>query len=86
LECAQGARDSGARAWGQAVRPNQTVEIVYGCERELDARHWLELVQRDRLAGQGLLAPLIRACKGSLDPVQQLCDVAGVGVSVIERA
>ena len=61
-------------------------EILDGDRRELDASHELELVQRDRLAGLGLLEPELRALIRAGDAVQQRDDVARVRIGVVERA
>jgi hypothetical protein len=70
LERSQRAGDASACVRRQTVRPDQDVEIFDGREPEFDARHRLELVQRDRLAGVGLLAPEIGARQCTRDAVQ----------------
>jgi len=65
---------------------DEGVEVLDGRGREFDARHWLQLVERDRLAGVGLLATELRALKRARDDVEEIDNIAGVGIGVIQRA
>jgi hypothetical protein len=67
------------------VNSDQAVEILHSADRELDAGHSLELVERDRFAGVGLFVAELGALVRTWYPVQERGDVACVGVGLIQR-
>ena len=61
LQRPQGPRDASPAAGREAVRADEAVEIFDSGDRQLDARHDLQIVQRHGLAGFGLLKTELRA-------------------------
>jgi hypothetical protein len=68
------------------VSSDETVEILDGADREFDARHVLELVERNRFAGESLPVAELCALEGARDRVEKRGGVACVGVGVIQCA
>ena len=62
---------------------DEDLEVLNGRGREFDARHWLQVVERDRLAALGLSETILRALVGARDAVQQLDDIRSIRVGLI---
>ncbi len=86
LESAQQASDTSACVRRKAQRDDETVEILGGGSRQLDASHALELIQLDRLAPTRLLSPQRCALVGTIDPIEQQHDIGWIWIGVIDCA
>jgi hypothetical protein len=75
-----GGPDERRHAFGRVV------QVSDGCSRQLDLRHVLELIERDRLSRRGLGEAELCASPGAIDPVEQGDNVRRVGIEVIDRA
>lgn len=84
LERLQRASNAFACFGGEAVRASELREIGDRGLGEFDARH-LQLVERHRLPGAGLLEPELRPLEGPVDPVEQFGDVTSIGIGFVER-
>jgi UPF0271 protein len=65
------------------VSENQAIEILDGCRAELDPRHELELVDRDRLPGSTLIEPDLSPLEGAGNSVQELDHMTCVHVRLV---
>lgn len=67
------------------MRAGQTFEVFDRRRGQLNARHLLQLVQRNRLAAIRLLRPQLGALVRTGDAVEHLSDVMCVWVGIVER-
>jgi hypothetical protein len=85
LEGLNGTPEPGPCVRRKAVGEDQAFEILDSGCRELDSRHELELVDRDRLSGACLLEPELSALECAGYAVEQLDNVPRVDVGLVDR-
>jgi hypothetical protein len=66
------------------MRVNQLVEILDSGIGEFDAGHFLQLVQRDRLPGHGLLETELSTLMGTGYPIEKRSDVARIWIGFVQ--
>jgi hypothetical protein len=86
LQRTEGSRDPRAGVGREAMHANQSVQVLERRASQLDRGHLLELVERHGLPGPRLLQTELRPLVCPRDPIEQLNDVAGVGVRLVDRA
>jgi hypothetical protein len=84
-ERAHGALEPLSGVLGQAVSPDQALEVVGSRPGDLNPRQGLQVVQRYRPSSFGILEALMGPLQRPRQAIQEVSYVAWVGVSFVER-
>ena len=75
-----------ARIRWKAMRPDQSLDILFSCAGELDSSHRLQLVKRNRFAPPCLLRAKLCTFVRASNPVKQIGHIPRVRIRFVERA
>jgi hypothetical protein len=83
-ERAHGLFESLSRVLGQAVGPNQPIQVGCGSPRDLDPRHALQVVESHCPTSPGILESLPGSLQRAWQAIQQGSHVPRIGVCLVQ--
>lgn len=86
LQSEQRACDALPRVCREMAALNQRPKLITRLARDLDSRHRLELVERNRFPAPSLLDRFLSPLPSPRDPVENFSDPRGIRISFIKRA